>query len=68
VADVESTVRYAVTCARCGALIAIAERVRDAEARAIDNHLRAEHPAVLSRNRVVSFDWLIGQARLRMVN
>ncbi len=67
-ADVEPPARFAVTCARCAALIVIAEHVGDAEARAIDQHLRAVHPDLLPRHRVVSFDWLVQHARVRMVN
>ena len=59
---------YRITCARCAAHIVTSEQVGEAEAAAIERHLRAAHPASLPDGQRADFARLLGYVRVRMVD
>ena len=56
--------RYLLACVHCGSRITTTERVGNAEASAIEDHLRAEHPDVLPAR--ADFAEVLGHVRVRM--
>jgi hypothetical protein len=57
--------RYVLSCLSCGTNLVATDRIGDAEAAAIERHLRAEHPEELPAKQP-SFAELLVRVRVKM--
>ena len=58
---------YILACLHCGSAVARTPRVGDAEVRAVEMHLRAEHPDRI-RPGHLDFAELLGHVRVKMAD
>jgi len=59
-------VSYLLTCRHCGSRITTTDRVEDAEAAAIEGHIRADHLDKLPVDRRPDFAEVLAQVRVKM--